>query len=130
MSLTRSTARNPPDRTGQPLPNAGEVVVERPRGSRHPRWEESVYPLDYGYLTNTRGTDGAEIDVWLGSLSARQVTAIVATVDPLKGDMEIKLLVGCTEAEAMQALAMHNRGEQAGVLVRRPTSHAKAPESR
>ena len=26
MSLTRSTARNPPDRTGQRLPNAGEVA--------------------------------------------------------------------------------------------------------
>ena len=42
------------------------VVIDRPRGSQHPRWETLVYPLDYGYLEGTSSADGGEVDVWVG----------------------------------------------------------------
>ena len=35
-----------------------EVVVDRPRGTSHPRYPEFAYPLDYGYLAGTRSGDG------------------------------------------------------------------------
>ena len=74
-------------------------------------------PLDYGYLAHTRGGDGSGIDVWAGSLPERRVTGAIVTIDALKRDTEVKLLIGCTRDEAEQALAYHNQGRQAGVLL-------------
>ena len=82
----------------------GSILIDRPRGSTHPRYGEAVYPLDYGYLENTTSSDGGGIDVWLGSLNsvvdnakAKLLTGILCTFDTLKRDAEIKLLIGCTE---------------------------------
>ncbi len=30
-----------------------ELVIDRPRGSRHPKFPDIIYPVDYGYLKNT-----------------------------------------------------------------------------
>lgn len=95
------------------------VVVDRPKGTAHPRWPEFVYPLDYGYLEGTTAMDGGGVDVWLGSLPGRPVTGAIMTLDLLKKDAEIKLLVGCTPAEAETALECQNDFSQAGLLVRR-----------
>ena len=43
--------------------------------------------------------DGGEIDVWLGTAGGKQVNGIVCTVDRMKRDSEIKLLIGCTAEE-------------------------------
>lgn len=97
----------------------GEVVIDRPRGSRHPRLAEVVYPLNYGYLAGTAAADGGGVDVWLGSLPDRRVTAAIVTVDVFKRDAELKLLLGCTAAEARLALATHDQRSQAGLLLER-----------
>lgn len=86
---------------------AGEIVIELSAGTAHPRFPDFIYPLDYGYLEDTRASDGAQIDVWLGS-GPRQVSAVVVTVDLLKRDSEIKLLVGCTPSQCEQILRVHN----------------------
>jgi len=51
------------------------VIVDRPCGSGHLRFPELVYPLDYGYLAETRTTDGGGGVVWPGSLAERRVTS-------------------------------------------------------
>ena len=76
-----------------------EVIIDRPKGSTHPRYPTFVYPADYGYLKNTASMDGGGIDVWLGTDSARRLDAIICTVDLVKRDSEIKLLIGCTADE-------------------------------
>src|SRR5512137_2080542 len=81
------------------LLRSAQIVIDRPRGSTHPRYPSYIYPLDYGYLEGTSAGDGQEIDVWRGSLPDKKLDAIVCTVDLLKEDAEIKLLVGCTEDE-------------------------------
>ncbi len=43
------------------------LVIDRPKGSQHPRYSDLVYPLDYGYLEGTTAIDGGGIDVWLGT---------------------------------------------------------------
>ena len=80
------------------------IVIDRPKGSTHPRYGEAIYPLDYGYLENTTSSDGSGIDVWIGSLnsvidqgSTKILTGILCTFDTLKRDAEIKLLIGCTK---------------------------------
>jgi len=101
---------------------ASEIVIDRPKGSRHPRMPSAVYPLDYGYLTGTTGGDGAGVDVWCGSLPERQVTGVIVTVDVYKRDAEVKLVIGCTPDEARRALMTHNQPSQAAFYVPRPES--------
>jgi len=99
---------------------AHAVVIDRPRGSAHPRVATFVYPFDYGYLAGTGAADGDGIDVWVGSLAEQRVTGVICTVDLEKRDAELKLLLGCTPAEAREMLRVHNAGSQAGILVERP----------
>ena len=97
----------------------GNLVVDRPRGSAHPRYPSFSYPLDYGYLAGTRSGDGEGIDVWIGSLPSRAVTGVVCTLDREKGDAEVKVLVGCTPEESEAILAVHNYGGQSAILIER-----------
>lgn len=90
------------------------VILDRPKGSSHPRYPEIIYPLDYGYLENTTASDGDGIDVWLGSLtsamnktSSKTLTGILCTFDTLKRDAEIKLLIGCTEEDVQTIRNFH-----------------------
>ena len=96
------------------------IRVDRPRGSAHPRYPDTIYPLDYGELTGTRSGDGDPIDVWIGSLPEHRVSAVIVTLDRAKRDSEIKLLIGCTPDEATLILAFHQRGTQSALLVERP----------
>jgi inorganic pyrophosphatase len=82
------------------------IVIDRPRGSSHPRYPDVIYPLDYGYLEHTTSGDGGGIDIWLGSSDSmkakrgdKTLTGILCTFDTLKRDAEIKLLIGCNEAD-------------------------------
>ncbi len=96
-----------------------DLRIDRPRGSPHPRFPDTIYPLDYGELVGTRSGDGDPLDVWIGSLPQRRVSAVVVTLDLGKRDSEIKVLVGCTPAEARLILAFHQRGAQSALLVER-----------
>jgi inorganic pyrophosphatase len=99
---------------------ATEIVIDRPKGTHHPRFPAAVYPVDYGYLANTRSMDGGGIDVWVGSAAVLSVEAIVCTVDTLKRDSEIKLLIGCTPEEVQQVYRFHNEArEMKGLLILR-----------
>ena len=93
-----------------------KIVIDRPKGSRHPKYPDVIYPLDYGYLENTMAMDGGGIDVWKGS-NGEYVDAIICTVDLTKRDSEIKILIGCTEEE--KQLAIPNNECMKGLLVRR-----------
>ncbi|MGE5674120.1 MAG: inorganic pyrophosphatase [Mycobacterium leprae] len=96
-----------------------ETVIDRPRGSHHPRFPELIYPMDYGYLAGTVGGDGDGVDLWRGSLPEARVVGVIMTVDLRDRDAEYKILIGCTPEEAAVALAVHNRGFQSGLLVMR-----------
>ena len=85
-----------------------EIVIDRPRGSRHPRLSHIIYPLDYGYLANTTSPDGDGIDVWLGSGEDRTLRAILLSVDLEKRDSEIKLLLGLSAEETAAIYAFYN----------------------
>ena len=53
----------------------------------------------YGYLKGTTSADSEGIDVWIGSDPRRQVTGALCTVDLVKHDAELKILVGCTAGD-------------------------------
>ena len=75
--------------------------------------------MDYGFLEGTKGGDGVGVDVWRGTRSER-VTGAIFTVDTLKSEVEVKLLIGCSPEEAAAAVEIHNKGSQAALMVPRP----------
>ena len=89
------------------LVNTSEIVIDRPKGSAHPRFPDFIYRVDYGYLKDTSSMDGAGIDVWVGS-GRKTVDAVMCIVDLKKRDSEIKILIGCTEEEMMEVYKTHN----------------------
>lgn len=96
-----------------------EIVIDRPKGSAHPRFPNFIYPVDYGYLKGTASMDGGGIDLWRGE-GEPAVTAVLCTVDLLKRDCEIKILLGCTEEELAAILKTQNRTpNMAALLIRR-----------
>ncbi len=96
-----------------------KLVIDRPRGSAHPRYPEMVYPLDYGYLEGTTTVDGGGIDVWRGGSGDERVSGALCTVDLQKGDVEIKILLGCSDQEVQTILRFHNRYSARAIYVRR-----------
>ena len=117
-----------------------EIIIDRPKGSNHPKYTEFTYPLNYGYLKGTTAMDGGGIDVWRGSVSGSgkksgarkggffegkttegaELDAIMCIVDLMKRDSEIKLLIGCTEEEKALVCKMHNETEfMKGIMIRR-----------
>ena len=101
------------------LVRSSEIVIDRPRGSAHPRYPEMIYRVDHGYLKDTSSMDGSGIDVWVGT-GEKRVDAIMCIIDLMKRDSEIKLLIGCTEEEKQIVYEVHNESEyMKGVLIRR-----------
>ena len=101
------------------LVSESKIIIDRPKGSRHPKYLDFIYPVDYGYLENTSSMDGSGIDIWKGT-DGDYIDAIICTVDLIKKDSEIKILIGCTEAEKQLVIDAHNNSESMkGILIRR-----------
>ena len=101
------------------LVSNSEIVIDRPKGSAHPRFPDFIYRVDYGYLKNTASMDGTGIDVWVGS-DDQKVDAVMCIVDLMKRDSEIKILIGCTEEEKLEVYNTHNETQyMKGILIRR-----------
>lgn len=41
-----------------------KVVMDRPMGSKHPKWN-FIYPINYGYVPNTISGDSEELDAYI-----------------------------------------------------------------
>ena len=96
-----------------------QIVIDRPKGTAHPRFPDFIYQVDYGYLKGTSSMDGGGIDVWLGT-GERKLDAIMCIVDLMKRDSEIKLLLGCTEEEKAAVYQTHNETPyMKGIMIRR-----------
>ena len=93
------------------LVQENEIVIDRPKGSKHPKYPDIEYMVDYGFIKNTKAIDGNEIDVFKGSLHNKNVSTIICTIDLLKKDIEIKILIGCTEIEKQKVYDFLNNSE-------------------
>ena len=101
------------------LVNNSEIIIDRPKGTSHPKYPDFIYRVDYGYLKDTTSMDCAGIDVWVGS-DEKKVDSIMCIVDLMKKDSEIKILIGCTEEEKEIVYETHNETPfMKGVLIRR-----------
>ena len=102
------------------LVEKSNIVIDRPKGTSHPKFPDFIYKVDYGYLENTSSMDGAGIDVWIGTRDDKIIDAIMCIVDLMKKDSEIKILIGCTEEEKEIIYNIHNETQyMKGMLIRR-----------
>ena len=60
--------------------------------------------------------------MWVGSIGGTKVTGVICCVDALKGDVEMKLLLGCTQEDMRLVLGIHNEGGQSATLLVRTTN--------
>jgi len=99
------------------LIDASELIIDRPKNSRHPTFTRYTYPYDYGYLKGTSGGDGEEVDVWRGSLKQPVFDSILCTVDTIQKDAELKVLLGCSEEDKKRILSFYNESGFFGAIL-------------
>ena len=102
------------------LVQENETIIDRPKGTKHPKYENMVYVVDYGYIKNTKSMDNGCIDIFVGSEPNKKIDGILCTIDMVKKDSEIKILIGCTEEEKIKIYDLLNNSEyMKAILVER-----------
>lgn len=71
------------------------VKIDRPLGSIHPNHKDIVFPINYGYLPNTKALDGEEQDAYILGIDEpiNEFKGIVKAIIIRKNDNEDKLVV-------------------------------------
>jgi len=98
------------------------ITLDRPKDSVHPVRESIRYPINYGYINGTRGEDGEEVDIFVGTANNGLVAGIF-TIDFRKNDRELKLIYNCSPSEIylVNGFINFDRDQMEGKLVmRRP----------
>lgn len=85
------------------------VKMDRPLGSRHPK-HGFYYPINYGYIPNTVGGDGEEVDAYVvGEFEPLEVfEGYIVAIIQREDDVEEKLVacsrLNCYTREQIEAL--------------------------
>jgi len=104
------------------LISENEIIIDRPKGTRHPKYQDIVYCADYGYIKGTSSMDNSGIDVFAGTEPGQKIDSIICTIDLLKKDSEIKILIGCTDMEKMEIYNFLNNSDfMKAILINRQT---------
>lgn len=84
-----------------------QVVIDRPLGSKHPKYE-LYYPLNYGYLPCTISGDGEPIDAYiLGEFEPlEEYKGTIIAIIHRRNDVEDKLVVSNTFYDERQVKAL------------------------
>ena len=96
------------------------LVIDRPKGSVHPRFSGVFYPLDYGFLAGSTSQDGGGVDCWRGSKTGQGIVGVVLTVDLMKKDVELKLLLDCSPEEIQTVREFQSSGSMQAFVFPRP----------
>lgn len=75
------------------------IKIDRPIGSIHPKHQELVYPINYGYIPNVFSGDGEELDVYLLGVDfpVKEYTARIIGIVHRQNDVEDKLVAAPEE---------------------------------
>ena len=92
---------NPPIKELTFLGKKVTVIIDRPLGSKHPEFDDLKYTLNYGFIPNTLGGDGEEIDAYIIGENSPLKTfeGIVKGIIVRHNDNENKLVVTSREYE-------------------------------
>lgn len=69
-------------------------LIDRPVGSVHPKHDDIIYPINYGFIPKVLGSDGEELDVYLLGVDApiKEYTARIIGIVHRRNDVEDKLV--------------------------------------
>lgn len=75
-----------------------KVIVDRPKGSRHPNFENLIYEVNYGYIQGIYGGDGEEQDAYILGVDkpVSEFSGKVIAIIHREDDVEEKWVV-CSE---------------------------------
>lgn len=82
------------------------ITVDRPLGSKHPKWGFE-YPVNYGYVPDTKSGDGEEIDAYVLGVSEplKEFTGkCIAVIHRLNDDDDKLILIPAGMAFSNKAL--------------------------
>lgn len=96
------------------------IIIDRPKGTAHPRFPDLIYTVDYGYIPGTSASDGQGIDIFRGDDPEPRTMGILCTLDSIKKDAEIKILYQCTEENVKAILAMLTDPPLHRMFIKRP----------
>ena len=101
------------------------VTIDRPANKPHPDYPSIIYPMDYGFVPGTIGSDGREVDVFQGKEESAGLVGLILSHDQRKGDREVNLLYNCSPREIYLAHGFINfdRSLLRGMLVMRVAKH-------
>lgn len=70
------------------------ITIDRPVGSVHPKHDDIIYPINYGFIPNVTGGDGEDLDVYLLGVDApvKEYTARIIGIVHRRNDDEDKLV--------------------------------------
>ena len=98
---------------------SGNLQMTKKKGEVHPTFRNLIYPVDYGKLTDTKSAEDG-VAVYAGSGDRSEITALVVAADILMKELDVKILVGCTDEETDSVLRFLNQTDyQKTVLIRR-----------
>ena len=71
------------------------VTIDRPKDSRHPKYPDLIYPVNYGYIEGVIGGDGEEQDAYVLGVDepVKEFTGKVIAIIHRLNDVENKLVV-------------------------------------
>ena len=72
-----------------------KVIVDRPKGSRHPKHKDIVYPVNYGYIEGIIAPDNEEQDAYILGVNGavKEFTGKVIAIVHRRDDAEEKWVV-------------------------------------
>lgn len=99
---------------------SGNLKLEKKKGDIHPTFGNLIYPTDYGHLVDTKSAGESGVSVYAGSSDRMRISALVIAADILTKELDVKILIGCTEEEIEDILRFLNQTDyQKTVLIRR-----------
>ena len=100
------------------------VTIDRPLGSRHPKYPDMVYPVNYGYVKGVMAADGEEQDAYVIGVEepVKEFTGIFIAVVHRKDDVEDKWVVApqgmaFSKEEIAQKVAFQEKYFQREILM-------------
>ena len=85
------------------------VIIDRPKGSAHPKYESLIYEANYGYVPGILGGDGEEQDAYVLGIDEpiEEFFGVVIAIIHRRDDNETKWVVapegkGFTDEEIKQ----------------------------
>lgn len=78
------------------------------KNSSHPHYQSLVFPVEYGHLCDGNDKFKKVCGAFMGSLKENSCDSLIVCCDLLLTQIDVKLLIGCTDDEKKSCLTFMN----------------------